>query len=341
MSGQGSHPTLKKAAYATRGMVTSNHPLASLAGNEALLRGGNAVDAAIATMFALSVVEPMMVSIFGAGFVNIRLANGHSTVIDNYATVPGAAPPDMFEPIPDSLDHTVQDDANAFGHRAVAVGGTLKGWSAAVERYGQLALAEVMAPAIRFARDGFRVSPYLRGVIASSQAQLERYRDSASVFLPGGEVPEIGDLIQRDQYANTLESIAQQGPNYLYDGPLGEAIASDMAANGGLITMDDIAGYEIFEREPVQGTVFGHEISGPPPPSSGPAHVIQMLKILEGFDLPSLGFGHPDAVHATAGALKIAFADRFRYMADPLTAPVPLDWLTPTATPPNGERRST
>lgn len=328
MSAAGIRPTLKEAAYATRGMVTSNHPLASLAGNETLLRGGNAVDAAIATMFALTVVEPMMVSIFGAGFVTIRLADGRSTVIDNYATVPSAATSDMFDPVPDSLDHAVQDDANALGHRAVAVGGTLKGWSAAVERYGRLSMADVVAPAIRFARDGFRVSPYLRGVIANSQPQLERYPDSAAVFLPNGRVPESGDLIQREQYAGTLESIMQQGPDYLYRGPLGEAIAADMRANGGLVTIEDIAAYEIVEREPVRGTAFGHEIMGPPPPSSGPAHIIQILKILEGFDLPALGFGHPNAVHATAEAMKIAFADRFRYMADPLSTPVPLDWLT-------------
>ncbi len=325
---RGSGTTRKEAAYATRGMVTSNHPLASLADNETLLRGGNAVDSAMATMFALTVVEPMMVSIFGAGFVNIRLADGRSTVIDNYATVPNAATPDMFEPVPDSLDHAVRDEANALGHRAVAVGGTLKGWSAAIERYGRLSLAEVAPPAIRFARDGFRVSPYLRGVIANSRPLLERYPDSAAVFLANGHVPEVGDLIQREQYAQTLESIVQQGPDYLYDGPLGEAIAADMSANGGLVTTDDIAGYQIVEREPVRGTVFGHEITGPPPPSSGPAHIIQMLKILEGFDIPSLGFGHPDAVHATAEAMKIAFADRFRYMADPLTTPVPLEWLT-------------
>ena len=131
--------TIKQPATASRGMVTSNHPLASLAGTEMLVKGGNAVDAAIATMFALTVVEPMMVTIFGAGFVNIRLADGTTTVIDNYVTVPGSATPDMFEPIPGRIDHKVKGELNEVGHLSVATGGTLLGWATAIEKYGRLA----------------------------------------------------------------------------------------------------------------------------------------------------------------------------------------------------------
>ncbi|MGB4863577.1 MAG: gamma-glutamyltransferase, partial [Tepidiformaceae bacterium] len=138
--------TLKQPAIASKGMVTSNHPLASLAGNEMLVKGGNAVDAAIATMFALTVVEPMMVTIFGAGFVNIRLADGTCTVIDNYVTVPGRASADMFEPEPGRIDHKVKGELNEVGHLAVATGGTLLGWATAIEKYGRLSLAEVMDP---------------------------------------------------------------------------------------------------------------------------------------------------------------------------------------------------
>ena len=323
--------TIKQPATGSRGMVTSNHQLASLAGTELLARGGNAVDAAIATMFALTVVEPMMVTIFGAGFVNIRWADGRCTVIDNYVTIPSAATADMFKPIPGSLDHGVEGRLNEVGHLAVATGGTLLGWCTAVEKYGTMSLPDVMGPAIRFARHGYATSPYLRNIIRMSEDDIRRYPDTAKVFLPGGKVPEIGDTITRPEYADTLEAISLNGPDHLYHGPLGKAIAADMAANGGLITMEDIENYQVYEREPVRGTYRGYEIIAPPPPSSGGAHIIQMLNIFEGFDVAAMGFGSPDAVHLISEAMKIAFADRYQYMADPLTTAIPLDWLTSKA----------
>ncbi len=320
--------TEKQPATAAKGMVTSNHPLASLAGNEILVQGGNAVDAAIATMFALSVVEPMMTTIFGAGFINIRLADGTCTTIDNYATVPRAARAAMFEAIPGNLDNDVVGDLNSTGYLAVATGGTLLGWATAVERYGRLSLAEVMAPAIRFARTGFRVSPYLSQLIEMERDNLARFPASAEVFLPGGSVPAADDRIVRSDYADTLSRIAEHGPDYLYRGPLGEAIAADMAAKGGLITMDDLQDYRIYERPPVRGTYRGYEIVSMGPASSGGTHIVQMLNILENFDIGAMGFGTPDTIHLVAEAMKIAFADRFRYMADPATTDIPLGWLT-------------
>lgn len=320
--------TIKQPAIASKGMVTSNHPLASLAGTEMLVKGGNAVDAAIATMFALTVVEPMMVTIFGAGFVNIRLADGTSTVIDNYVVVPKRATPDMFEPIPGRIDHKVKDELNEVGHLSVAVGGTLMGWAHAIEHYGRLSLGEVMEPAIRYARDGFRVSPYLQAITKMQEANIRRYPETAKVFLPGGKVPEVGARIVRSDYAQTLARIAEQGPGYLYGGPLGDAIAADMAKNGGLITVEDIEDYSIYEREPVTGTYRGHEIIGPPPPSSGPLHIIEMLNIFEGFDLGAMGFGTVETVHLWAEVMKLAFADRTKYVADPASTEVPVAWLT-------------
>lgn len=320
--------TEKQEAIAAKGMVTSNHPLASLAGTEMLVQGGNAVDAAIAAMFALSVVEPMMTTVFGAGFITMRLADGTVTTIDNYATVPTAARPDMFEPIPGNLDNDVVGDLNSTGYLAVATGGTLLGWATAVERYGRLPLAQVLGPAIRFARQGFRVSPYLHGIIVMEAGNLARFPASAAVFLPGGSPPPVDGRIVREDYARTLEAIATHGPDYLYHGPLGQAIADDMAANGGILTMADIEGYRIYERPPVRGTYRGYEIVSMGPVSSGGAHIIQLLNILEGFDLADLGFGSADTVHVMAEAMKIAFADRFRYMADPATTHIPLDWLT-------------
>lgn len=309
-------------------MVTSNHPLASLAGTEMLVRGGNAVDAAIATMFALTVVEPMMVTIFGAGFVNIRLADGTSTVIDNYVTVPGAATPDMFEPIPGRMDHKVQGELNEVGHLSVATGGTLLGWATAIEKYGRLPLGTVMEPAIRFARDGFRVSPYLRAITEMQEANIQRFPATAEVFLPNGRVPAVGDTLRRTDYGRTLAAIAEHGPDYLYHGPIGHAIAADMAANGGLVTMRDIEEYRIFERTPVRGQYRGYEIVGPPPPSSGPLHIIEMFNILEGFDVGAMGFSSLETVHLWAEVMKLAFADRFAYVADPAATAVPVEWLT-------------
>jgi gamma-glutamyltranspeptidase / glutathione hydrolase len=324
----GTAQTVKQPASGTKGMVTSNHPLASLAGNETLVRGGNAVDAAIATMFALSVVEPMMTTIFGAGFINIRLADGTCTTIDNYATVPAGATATMFEPIPDNLDNDVVDGLNDTGYLAVATGGTLLGWATAIERFGRLSLAEVIEPAARFAFNGFRVSPYLRGIIEMQADNLARYPASKAVFLPNGKVPEVGDRISRPDYGKTLQAIGEHGSDYLYRGPLGDAIADDMQHNGGLITRDDLAGYEVFERQPVRGTYRGYEIVSMAPPSSGGTHIIQILNILEGFDIGKMGFGTLDTVHVIAEAMKIAFADRFTYMADPTTTHIPLGWMT-------------
>lgn len=296
-----------------------------------LVVGGNAVDAAVATLFTLSVVEPMMVSIFGAGFLTIRLADGRITTIDDYATVPGAARPDMFAPIPGSLDNDVEGGLNSIGYLAVATPGSLLGWVQAVEQYGRLPLSTVIAPAIRFARHGFRVSPYLHSLIEMSKDDLARFPASAEIFLPGGRPAPVDSIIRRKDYAGTLEQIGQHGAGYLYRGPLGEAVAEDMARNGGLITTDDLASYRVYEREPVRGTYRDFEIVSMGPASSGGTHIIQMLNILEGFDLTGMGFASADRAHLIAEAMKIAFADRFRYMADPERVDVPVTWLTSKA----------
>lgn len=321
-------PTVKEPASGSKGVVTSNHVLASHAGVELLLAGGNAVDAAIGTMFALSVVEPMMTTVFGAGFTNIHMADGTDIVIDNYAEVPKAATPDLFEPIPDHLDHGVVDDLNLTGHLAVGVGGTCLGWATAIEKYGNLELYDVVAPAVRLATKGFPVSPYLKQSIINAESGLRRFTDSQKVFLPGDHVPEVGHRIIRSDYANTLERIGSEGPGYLYGGPLGKAIADDMRAHGGLITEEEISDYKIYERPPVIARIgAGYEILAPPPPSSGGTHIVQMMNILESYDLAGTGFGSTEGVHLLSEALKIAFADRTQYMADPLTTDIPIDWL--------------
>jgi len=318
----------KQEVIASRGVVATNHPLASAAGVEMLGRGGNAVDAAMAALFALTVVEPMMVSIFGSGFVVVRDAAGVVTTLDNFATCPGAATETMFRPLPSTTEWLTENDENRLGHKAVGVPGALAGWTEALRRWGTLPLATVIAPAIHYAAEGYPASPYLVNAIAVNVDGLSRFPASAAVFLPNGGPPRPGDLIVRRDYAETLRAVAAHGPDVLYRGPIGETVVADMAANGGLITMDDLATYNVIEREPVRTTYRGATITGMGPVSAGGTHIAQMLNILSGFDLAASGFGTARTIHLMAEALGIAFADWARYMADPSFTDVPVQWLT-------------
>jgi gamma-glutamyltranspeptidase/glutathione hydrolase len=320
--------TKKQEVVASQAVVASNHPLASAAGIEILARGGNAVDAAIATAFALTVVEPMMVSIFGGGMMNLRDGTtGEAVTIDNYPLAPAAARPDMYQPVAGPDPMAVVDRLNDVGYLAVGVPGALPAWAALVAERGRLSLGEVMAPAIRYAADGYAVSPYLAGCIATSAADLARFPASAEVFLPDGAPPRPGQRIVRRDYAKTLELIARDGPAVLTEGPVGAEVAADMARNGGLITQEDLTAYRFIRREPVRGTYRGYEIVSVGPTSSGGTHIVQMLNLLEGFDLTGAGFGTAQSLHLIAEALKIAFADRSRYMGDPAFVDVPVNWL--------------
>ncbi|MHB8575117.1 MAG: gamma-glutamyltransferase [Dehalococcoidia bacterium] len=323
--------TYKQEVVASRAVVASNHPMASAAGVEMLARGGNAVDSAIATLFALTVVEPMMVSPFGAGFFVIRDGrSGDVTTIDNYATVPASARPAMFQPVAGSLDYETVGLENDIGYRAVATPGNLKGWEHVAERHGRLSWRQLIEPAIRFARSGFPASGYLVQIITREQANLRRFPATAAVFLAGNRPPEIGELVVRTDYAHTLELIAEQGAATMYTGELARTIADDMRANGGLVSEADLAAYRIHERRPVRGTYRGFEVVSMAPPSSGGTHIIQLLNLLEAFPVGSeaLRFGSPAYVHLFAEALKIAFADRRRYMGDPERVHIPLDRIT-------------
>src|SRR6266536_2099656 len=200
----------KRAVTAARGMVVTNHPLASAAGAEMLAGGGNAVDAAVAALFALSVVEPMMVGVFGAGHAQLFMAGRAHTVIDAYTTAPAAARPDMYRPISDSWPDymEVEGRQNTLGLKSVGVPGTLAGWCEMLSRFGTLDLSTVMAPAIRHAEHGFRVTGYLSECIAETAADLARFPDSARVFLPGGAPLAKGDRLVQSDYAATLRTIA-------------------------------------------------------------------------------------------------------------------------------------
>lgn len=319
----------KQPVTATRGMVITNHPLASAAGAEMLAAGGNAIDAAIAAFFALTVVEPMMVGILGGGIAHIRLADGRHVVIDNQSMAPLATGPTTYTPDPTAAPGTKDTIGrrNAVGPTAVASPGNLRGWCQALERFGTFPLADVMEPAIRHASRGFRVTPYLHECVSDSAADMARDPEIARLYLPDGMAIRPGTRLVTGDYAETLRGIAREGPDLLYSGSLGTLYAEHMMKSGGYITRDDLAGYRTIDREALRGTYRGFEIIGPPPPSAGPLHIIQMLNILEGYDIGELGFGSPGALHLLAEVLKIAFADHAAATADPAFVKVPVNRL--------------
>lgn len=316
----------KKPATGSRGMVVTNHPLASAAGAQMLLAGGNAIDAAVASLFALTVVEPMMVGVLGGGLSHIRLADGRHVVIDNLSTAPGKAAADMYDCLSDEIgqQRDVRNRENLVGAKAVAVPGALKGWCEALERFGTLPLPDVIQPAIALAERGFTVTPYLTNCTTDKAADLALDPGLAALLLPGGQPIQPGTRLVQPDYGESLKLIATEGPQALYGGRLGQALTDYMAAHGGLIDQADLAGYRTETREPIRGSYRGYEIVGPPPPSSSGVHIAQMLNILEGYDIGALGFGSPDAVHLLAEALKIAFADRAVATADPAFVKVPV-----------------
>jgi len=322
--------TEKQAAVAARGMVAANHPLAAAAGLEMLAMGGNAIDAAVATAFALTVVEPMMVSIFGAGFVNFYdVSTGNIVIVDNYTVAPAAATPEMYTPVADTWPYYLETvhRQNRLGYLAVAVPGALKSWCYLVAGYGRLDLETVLQPAIRYAARGFPASQYLVDIIRHCQQDLARFPASRTRFLPDGAPPQLGQKLACGDYAQTLQCIAREGADALYNGALGDVVVRDIEAHGGILTRTDLQRYQIIRRNAVRGNYRGHEIVTVGPPSAGGVHVIQMLNILEEFDLAGMGFGTAASVHLLAEAMKIAFADRFEYLGDPACMEIPVRGL--------------
>ena len=319
----------KRPATGSRGMVVTNHPLASAAGAQVLLEGGNAVVAAVAALFALTVVEPMMVGVLGGGLAHLRTAQGRHLVIDGLSTAPAAARPDMYEPLSAELSayRSTRGQANSLGALAVAVPGALSAWCGLLASHGSVSLRDVIEPSMRYARRGFEVTPYLATCVAENAANLARDAGLARMLLPGGAPIAAGARLVRGDYADTLEEIAQRGADALYRGPLGRALVGELAARGGILSLADLAGYRAIERDVIRGSYRGFEIVGPPPPSSSGVHIVQMLNILEGFDVGALGFGSAPAIHLLAEALKIAFADRAVATADPDFVDVPVEEL--------------
>ncbi|MBR0950002.1 gamma-glutamyltransferase [Bradyrhizobium canariense] len=323
----------KMPAVSSRGMVVSNHPLASSAGAEMLAAGGNAVDAAIATLFALTVVEPMMVGIIGGGMAHIRLADGSHRFIDGQSTVPAAVRDTSYTSMPGSA-HDVFDtvgNENLNGPKAVATPGSLKAWCETLHRFGTMSLADVMQPAIKHAARGYTVTPYLHECIGESAAEMRKDKPIAAIYLPNGEPLKVGERVVQAEYAETLRYIADHGETALYEGPLGDILVDYMEKAGGFIRRNDLVSYKTVERQPIRADYRGWTIFGPPPPAASGVHIAQMLNILEGYDIGGLGFGTSETIHYLAEVLKIAFADRAAASGDPDYVGVPVEKLTSKA----------
>jgi gamma-glutamyltranspeptidase/glutathione hydrolase len=319
-------------AVGEHGMVVSAERHATEAGLSLLQAGGNAVDAAVATAFALGVTEPYHSGLGGGGLLLIHLADGETIALDARETAPAAASRDMY------VAPGVAPDASREGALAVATPSLLAGLCLALERWGTKPLAEVLAPAIRLADQGFPISPRHARILEiwRGEGLATRFPETAAIQLPpgaaAGRVPIAPGwrLVQKD-LARTLRRIAREGPRVFYRGALGQAIAAEVARRGGVLTAQDLEGYAPRLRDPLRGTYHGREVISFPPPSSGGVALLEMLNILEGYDLGALGAGSSESVHRIAEAMKLAFADRAAYLGDTDFVDVPVARLVSKA----------
>ncbi|MGO9985142.1 MAG: gamma-glutamyltransferase [Rhodomicrobium sp.] len=307
------------------GMVAAQEKIAAQVGADILKEGGNAVDAAVATGFALAVTHPQAGNIGGGGFMLIALAGGKKiTAIDYRETAPAAATPDMF------LDGNgnVDKDRARYSHASAGVPGTVAGLLYALERYGTMPREHVLAPAIKLAEEGFPVSFGLAFALEKSHERFASDPSSQVYFeRPDGKSYMAGQILRQPDLAKTLRAISREGARGFYEGPVASLIAGEMKQGGGLISLDDLRNYRPTEREPVRGTYLGYDIASMPPPSSGGVHVIEMLNILEGYDLAKLGHNTADSIHRLVEAMRRAYADRAKYLGDPGFVKVPVAGL--------------
>ena len=327
--GQERAPQPRQAASAPvsaeRGMAVASQADAARAGALMFERGGNAVDAAVATAAALAVTQPFSAGLGGGFFALLRTAEGELVALDARETAPAAADRDMF------VRPGVAEDASVYGPLAVATPAFVPGLAQLQKGYGTLPLAEVLAPAIGLAEQGFEIGPYhaemLRGL--RERGFEERFPETARIqFPPPGEPIGPGRRVVQKDLARTLRLIAQQGPEVATKGEVAARIADEMKRLGGLVTREDLAGYRTKRREPVRGSYRGLEVVSFPPPSSGGAVLVEALNVLEGFDLASQAPGSPEETHLVVEAMKLAFADRAAWLGDPDFVEVPVARLT-------------
>jgi len=299
---------------AENGMVSSASRLASQVGVDVLAKGGNAVDAAVATAFALAVTWPSAGNIGGGGFLIYHGENGHATAFDFREKAPLAATADMFL----GENGRIQNNSNHIGVLAVGVPGTVAGLWKAHQEQGSLPWGDLVAPAVALAREGIPITYSLATGFARSKSRFDRYPSSKAKFSrPDGSLYELGDNWEQPDLAHTLEMIQEKGRDGFYKGENAARFASYMRANNGLITEEDLAKYEAIEREPIRGSYRGYDIISMPPPSSGGVVLVEMLNILEGFDLESMGHNSAATLHVMTETMRRAYADRAQHLGDP------------------------
>lgn len=314
---------------ASGGMVVSREATATRVGVEVLSQGGNATDAAVAVAFALAVTLPQAGNLGGGGFALVHRAADRSThALDFRERAPAAAHRDFFL----GPDGTVDRDRARYSHYAVGVPGSVAGYLDLLDRFGTWPRGRVVAPAIRLAEEGVRVTPVLHRNIASRMDRLGRWPATRAVVAgPDGGPLKAGDVMRQPDLSVSLSRIAEDGADAFYAGEIAELIVAEMGRHGGPITADDLVAYRTAWRDPVRGSYRGVDIASMPPPSSGGAHLVQMLNVLEGWDVASFGHNTAVGLHHLTETMRRAYADRAAHLGDPDFWAVPLDWLTSKA----------
>jgi gamma-glutamyltranspeptidase/glutathione hydrolase len=317
----------REPVRAKHGIVASTNEVASRVGVEIMKRGGNAVDAAIAVAFALAVTHPAAGNLGGGGFMMIRLKDGRTTAIDYREMAPAAAHRDVYL---DKNGKLIEGEGGSLvGYRAAGVPGTVRGMELALKKYGsgKLTWAQLVEPARQLAGNGFTVTYSLARSLRTTKDYLSTYPETKRIYLKNGALYNEGELFRQPELAATFARLQRFGPNEFYEGETARLITADMKRNNGLMTLEDLRGYVAKERMPLRGSYRGHEIISMPPPSSGGAVLIEMLNILEGFDLRSFEASSSDRYHLMAEAMRRAFADRSEYMGDSDFVKVPIAGL--------------
>lgn len=313
-------------AIAAHGMVAAAHPLAAEAGVRILKEGGNAIDAAIASAFALNAVEPNASGIGGGGFMVVRFAEtGEIIILDYRERAPAASTKDMY-----ASEQAKEEKWTQLGGMASAVPGTLMGLKTALDEYGTMTLEEAMTPAIEYMENGFEITETFSDMIKDNYDKLADWNDPFAIaYFKDGIPLETGDMLIQQDLANTYREILDKGIEHFYGGELGQKIVDAVQAAGGILTLQDLKDYKLYRHEPVKGNYRGYDIYSMPPPSSGGTHLIQILNIMENFDIADMNYLGPTHISTMAEAMKMAFADRAKFMADPIFATdIPLKGLT-------------
>ena len=312
--------------WAANGMVASQEALATQIGVDIMKQGGNAIDAAVAVGYALAVTLPRAGNLGGGGFMLVYLADEQRAIAIDYREVaPLTAYPDMF------LDDAGNPDSqlSRFHGLAVGVPGTVLGFELALNKYGSMSLAQVMAAAIKLARDGIVVTPDLANSLQATKKRLSQWPSTKTIFYKAdGSNYQPGEILKQTDLANTLTAIAKKGSPAFYQGPIAKQISNSVRNAGGMMTMQDLATYEAIERRPVTGDYRGYQVISMPPPSSGGVHIIQMLNMLSQFPIDKMGHNSAATIHVMAESMRRAYADRSLYLGDPDFVNVPVSELT-------------